>query len=569
MKIKFNFFVRILSLTFIPIIGISLFFTIFNITGLTKTSDTLLEEELRNTGLTILQNYEVLNSDNYEYKDGVFVKGEIKISEDFDYIDALKEETGLYVTIFYNDTRVLTNIRKENGERFIGTKADQKVIDKVLKNGETYYTSNITINNLDCAASYIPIKQPNSGQVIGMIFVGKDRSSIDSMMSKLNIVSFISEIVIILILSISSVIAVKHIVKAVKYSTNNLNKVKHGDLTIKIDGKMLKRTDEIGDVVRATDNLIQSLKDILNNINITSNTLEHFSNDFNEATENISSSMANINAAVSEITNGATSQANETQSASSEVINIGNAIDTTKEHVAVLENSSKKMREYNDNANNTLNELLEISGKTKESVDTVKYQTNMTNSSALEINRVIELIADIADQTNLLSLNASIEAARAGEAGKGFAIVAEEIRKLADQSQNSAKVISEIVEQLIKNSNTSVSTMNKVEAIINEQNNKLDATKKIFEYVNSEILGVANIAVKITEETSNLNNLKNNLLNSIENLAAIAEENAASTEETSASMSELSQVISRTSEEAEKFVVLSKELRKNIGKFKF
>lgn len=559
---------RILLITFIPIIGISLFLTILNIKGLSKTSDKLLEEELRNTGMTILQNYESSNTDNYEYKNDIFSKGDIKISEEFNYIDKLKEKTGLYVTIFYNDTRVITNIMKENGERFIGTKADPKVIDAVIKNGEMFYTSNISINGIECAANYIPIKQPNGGQVIGIVFVGKDRTIVDSDMSKLNTISFICQIVIILILSLLASISIRQMVKVMKYSTNNLIKVKDGDLSIKIDEKMLKRTDEIGDVIRGTDNLIQSLRDILNNIIITSKTLEAFSSNFNESAENISGSMANINAAVGEIANGATSQANETQNASSQIFDIGNAIDVTKNHVELLDSSSKKMREYNDNANYTLNELSEISNKTKESVGIVKSQTDLTNSSALEIRTATELIADIADQTNLLSLNASIEAARAGEAGKGFAVVAEEIRKLADQSQNSAKVIADIVEKLIKNSNTSVSTMNDVETIINEQNNKLDSTKKIFKFVNDEIIGVRNVTVKISEEIANLNNLKNSLLNSIESLAAIAEENAASTEETSASMTELSQAIDKTSGEAEQFVLLSEELVKSISKFK-
>lgn len=568
MKLKLNFSMRILLITFIPIIGISLFLTILNIKGLSKTSDKLLEEELRNTGMTILQNYESSNTDNYEYKNDIFSKGDIKISEEFNYIDKLKEKTGLYVTIFYNDTRVITNIMKENGERFIGTKADPKVIDAVIKNGEMFYTSNISINGIECAANYIPIKQPNGGQVIGMVFVGKDRTIVDSDMSKLNTISFICQIVIILILSVLASISIRHMVKVMRYSTNNLIKVKDGDLSIRFDEKMLKRTDEIGDVIRGTDNLIQSLRDILNNIIITSKTLEAFSSNFNESAENISGSMANINAAVGEIANGATSQANETQNASSQIFDIGNAIDVTKNHVELLDSSSKKMREYNDNANYTLNELSEISNKTKESVGIVKSQTDLTNSSALEIRTATELIADIADQTNLLSLNASIEAARAGEAGKGFAVVAEEIRKLADQSQNSAKVIADIVEKLIKNSNTSVSTMNDVETIINEQNNKLDSTKKIFKFVNDEIIGVRNVTVKISEEIANLNNLKNSLLNSIESLAAIAEENAASTEETSASMTELSQAIDKTSGEAEQFVLLSEELVKSISKFK-
>lgn len=568
MKIKFNFLIRILLITFVPIIVLSVVFTTSNIVGITKTGNSLLQEQLETIGISILEHYEIANDDNYEYKNGNLIKGNINLSEDLNYIDSLKEKTGLYVTIFYNDTRVITNIMKENGERSIGTKATQEVIDKVLKNGETLYTSNTTINDVRCAASYIPIKQPSDGQVIGMMFIGKDKNLFIQQLYENTSTSFIIQMIIMFTCLICAILEVKSIIKAVRYSSNQLLAVKAGNFSIKFDDKMLKRTDEIGDVIKATNDLTKSFKGILNNINLTSKTLEEFSNNFNESVDNINDSMENINSAVGEIANGATSQANETQKASSEVINIGNAIDSAKDQIGVLESSSEKMREYNDNANDRLNELLKISSKTKESVHTIKSQTDLTNNSALEIRTAIELISEIADQTNLLSLNASIEAARAGEAGKGFAVVAEEIRKLADQSQNSAKVIDEIVEKLIKNSNTSVNIMNDVEIIINEQNDKLDSTKKIFKYVNDEIIGLRQITVKISEDIKNLNNMKNSLINSIESLAAIAEENAASTEETSASMTELSQVIFKTSEDADQFIVLSEELGKSISKFK-
>ena len=132
---------------------------------------------------------------------------------------------------------------------------------------------------------------------------------------------------------------------------------------------------------------------------------------------------------------------------------MSNALGRTADSVNALSSSAANMKESNATVDSTLKELLEISSHTQQSVDQVQEQTNITNESAQAIQAATDIIAGIANQTNLLSLNASIEAARAGEMGRGFAVVAEEIRGLADQSRESADKIRSIVENLISNSN--------------------------------------------------------------------------------------------------------------------
>ncbi len=176
------------------------------------------------------------------------------------------------------------------------------------------------------------------------------------------------------------------------------------------------------------------------------------------------------------------------------------------------------------------------------------------------MNEVIAGINAISSQTNLLALNASIEAARAGEAGKGFAVVADEIRKLADQSGESAAKISAIIKELIDNSNSSVAIMNQMSEIMGQQNEHLDATKKVFQSLNQEIDSVAGAVDVITNEVEQLDMLKNDVMGSMENLAAIAEENAASTEETSAAMQELNNIVIECKEKTEEMVGLANNL---------
>ena len=177
------------------------------------------------------------------------------------------------------------------------------------------------------------------------------------------------------------------------------------------------------------------------------------------------------------------------------------------------------------------------------------------------------MITDIADQTSLLSLNASIEAARAGEHGKGFAVVADEIRKLADQSAESASSIMGIIDALIKNSDTTVDTMNRITEVIDRQGAELQKTKDVFGSLNVEIGEVGGAVDNIRAQIDRLNQLKTNALSAVQSLASIAEENAAGTEETTASMQELKDIVSECSNDIEKIVAMSETLAQNTQRF--
>lgn len=115
---------------------------------------------------------------------------------------------------------------------------------------------------------------------------------------------------------------------------------------------------------------------------------------------------------------------------------MGNMIEETNNEIEDLRNSARAMRSAGENAMKILDELNKINQQTKDAISVIYEQTNTTNTSAMKIKEATDIITDIAEETNLLSLNASIEAARAGEQGRGFAVVASQIQKLAEQSMN-------------------------------------------------------------------------------------------------------------------------------------
>ena len=227
------------------------------------------------------------------------------------------------------------------------------------------------------------------------------------------------------------------------------------------------------------------------------------------------------------------------------------------------------MTDISRNLNTTLTELEEISLRTDESLKEVASQTNETNVSANKILEAAAAISQIASQTNLLSLNASIEAARAGDAGRGFSVVASEIRELAESSAATAKLIDNIVTELITNSGISVEKIKCVSEDVQIQRAKLKVTLDSFGDLNSEIGTVSDAAKNVSDQTQLLDNQKNILTGVVEQLAAISEENAAGTEETSASMQLLSENISDCRNEAGKLATLSEELEAEINKFRY
>lgn len=376
-------------------------------------------------------------------------------------------------------------------------------------------------------------------------------------------------IVLVVIFVLVAYFIVNRIVKPVIQVTDIVGKLAHMDFS-EIEGqeKLVARKDETGMMSRAVAELRGQLANVVSDLRDQSQQLFSASDSLNNNASETASTVEQVEKAVSEIAEGASSQADETQKATENVILMGNMVEETAQEVDNLITNANEMKASSDEASATLVELEKINTQAKEAIDVIYEQTNTTNESAMKIREATSLITSIAEETNLLSLNASIEAARAGEQGRGFAVVAGQIQKLAEQSNESARQIEGIIDSLIADSQKSVATMDEVKEIMSKQISSVEKTDEIFTQVKDGINTSIDGVNRIADKTRKLDEARVNVVDVVQNLTAIAQENAASTEETSASVTQVSNIVYNISENASQLKDVANGLEQNMNIFK-
>ncbi|MBQ8318200.1 MAG: methyl-accepting chemotaxis protein [Lachnospiraceae bacterium] len=360
------------------------------------------------------------------------------------------------------------------------------------------------------------------------------------------------------------------LVRPIVKLTGVVSKISSMDFTEDPEQKKLNsRKDETGLISRELDELRLSLIEVVSVIKEKSDNVMYAADALNTDAAETSTTMEQVEKAVNDIAQGATSQAEDTQSATENVIIMGNMVEETNDEVARLREYADEMKESTAFAKDILKELSDVNKKAGEYIDVIAEQTNTTNESALKISEATKLITAIAEETNLLSLNASIEAARAGEQGKGFAVVAAEIQKLAEQSNVSAQQIEIIIQELLKDSERAVETMYDVKEIIRLQSDHVEQTDNAFTQIIDGVEQSISSIDRISDKAAALDEARVSVVDIVQSLTAIAEENAAGTEETSASATEVSAIVEDISDKSNGLRQIASDLDDSMSIFKF
>ena len=552
---------KMVTLAIIPILILSIFSVLQSYKDQKELARLLSQQKMQASIVGVSELLNTMDAGDYKVEDGIYKKGNYNMQNIESSIKQILENSGISIAFFYG-TEVMATASTE--KRPVENSTYERI-----QQGDSFYKQNVQIAGVASFCYFEPLFQPSTGEIIGVICASSPMEVINAhTRSKIiEMVCFIDALSILGI--VMSIISMRYIARTLTEGNKSLDEIAKGNLNVQIPQKYLIRKDELGDIMNSINKLSQTLIDILKDISNSSDDIVKFNYDINSSIHVFSDNIEHIGVAIEDIAKGATSQANETVVTNNTVQQIGVAIENMYQNLAELGSSSDKMNDYSDEAQKTFLDLVNINKEAQSSIDVVREKTFLTNESVQKIQAATDLITEIAEQTNLLSLNASIEAARAGEQGKGFAVVADEIRKLSDQSRNSAEQITSVANILIEDSNTSVIAINAVSEITNKQNEKLDITQQSFKMLHHEIELVNQAIQNIHDKAEGLNQSKDKIKEVTTQLSSIAELNAANTEETAAALTDLNTSIESFTKDAEKMSQLADILREHVDKFKF
>ena len=482
---------------------------------------------------------------------------DININDLQKYFDSIKILNEGYVFLIDSSGNVIGDYSDNN----LKAEEIKSIMDNIMSLENSNNVETLTINNKDI---YL-FKQNNelsNWSMIAVLCEEEIEADMKALRNSISIAGLIgSAIAVFLAIAVSA-----KLTRSIKKINEVIKKTAQGNFTETINSY---GNDEMGELSLNFDKMVENIRMLLKNIEHTSKNILDTSNNMYYISDATKNSMEEVTNAINNVSIGALNQVSDTKIASESVDTLADKIENTVSYANKIGVISKDAEKLSFKGIDILHLLIEKSYRTK---DNAVISSNIVKEMAESIDKIhmmSDAIASITEQTNLLALNASIEAARAGEMGKGFAVVAEEIRKLAEESKKSADDIKLMAEEITLKTKSAESSMNESIVILEEQNNAVSDTEKIFDEILKSVKGLIEGINHIHELNTNMESEKEEVKNKVtsiekvsEDTAAVAEEVTASSEEVTSTMNELvehsnnlKEIVNMLNEEIKKFIL--------------
>lgn len=557
---------KLFTLTLLPVLVMGLALFIIGIANMRSSLEELSETRVENLCKAMADSYEYLYPGDWAYDGTNFTKGGQDLYATYDLIDTVHEEDSVHITIFYGDTRIMTTVPADGGGRYVNTKAGEAAINTVLKSGQEYFNDSTVINGENYYSFYRPLKNVN-GSVVGMFFVGVPSADVEADISNVINTIMIAMILLMVIVVVVVFVIANDLIKTITNSAEAVITMESGNLNVHAKVGFFNKKDELGQLAHSINSMSDRFRNVTGEIRTSSDVMRGNADTLTGIAESTHTSIEEVSRAIEDVAKGAGAQAGDTQEAALNIETMSMSIERIVSEINELAGAADETQDTSKNAEKAMDELIQINMETKGSVEKIVSQSEINVNAAARIQEVVEVISDIAAQTNLLSLNASIEAARAGEQGRGFGVVALEVGKLAEDSSRSAAEIADIIRELVDNISQTSDLTTLLDTNTRQQIEKLQATQKDFNNVIGNVNLMFEKTMAVQAEISKINDVRVKIEGIIENLSALSEENAASSEETTASANIVAQAMEQLNASTEEISALAAELAEVIAYF--
>ena len=559
LSIKGKLVLVIVSLVFLATIGITAFSISTFRSGINTVAQEKLPSDLALSKLIVDKSF----PGEWSIKDNKLYKGESLIN-DTTIVDQIGELANDNVTIFQGNTRIATNVKKADGTRAVGTTVAPGVEQITLKEGKTY-TGEAVVVGVTNQTIYEPIKD-KQGNIIGMMFIGVPSSLVNTLVTRLTTQIIIFILIELLIAAVLIWVIVSRSLRRLHNIVKAADQVAQGNLSLNLLNSNEK--DEFGQLSSSFNAMTVNLRNLVQRVFESSEQVAESSREMLIITEQNSEASTQIAVSIEKVATGSESQVSsvaETANAIEQLSARTQQVADTSNDIALLTARTAQTTEKGQEAiNKVVMQMDSINQKTGQ----VQQSVQKLAESSDQIGEIINVITGITEQTNLLALNAAIEAARAGEQGRGFAVVADEVRKLAEQSKEAAQQIAMLIQANGENIYEAVRAMDDEIKDVQAGISIVDTAGKSFLEITELVLQVSNQLQEISATTQEMASGTEQIVSSIQDIDRISQVTANQTQTVSAAIEEQTASLEQINISSSGLVAMVQDLQKIVHTFK-
>ncbi|WP_025729745.1 methyl-accepting chemotaxis protein [Heyndrickxia ginsengihumi] len=497
----------------------------------------------------------------WHIENGNLYKGSYLMNGNNALVDGIGKATGDTVTLFQHNTRIATNISL-NGKREIGTKASEAVTESVLQKGKSYF-GDANVLGKDYQTAYIPIKDHN-GKIIGMFYVGASELLVSKTIHSIFMI-FLTVLAVLVALSISIIILyTNRLRRRIQQLSGALTEAGKGNFTVDITDN---RKDEIGQLTSDFNTMKTELSTLIEKVRENTEQLRGHAVQLSGSADQTSKASEEIRNTIQELAFGMENQFTSIEKTSHVVQNVSGIVDLIDMHTKHSLTKSKETSERAIKGNSSIKYVVEQIQLIERTVNTLAHMIEVLGNRSNEIGNITELITNIADETNLLALNANIEAARAGEHGLGFAVVADQVRRLSEQSRRSAEKIASLITSTQQDTNEAVKSMNE---LLDEVQQGIDAVNEAgvsFFEISNMVQNIEEAIRSISNSSSELYRGTKHIIELFNTIEQVAQEASTGTQNVSATTKQQLASMEEIASSSEVLSQMAKTLQTAVQRF--